>query len=75
MIGRLLRRFRGRGVRERLEQAEMVLGIIEKLGKGARTLPEFRERLAEGAKRGDLDDTIAWANRRDKSVEDFIQGR
>jgi hypothetical protein len=53
----------------------MVLGIIETIGKGARTLPEFRRRLAEGAKRGDLDDTIAWANKRDQTVEDFIEGR
>ncbi len=76
MIGRILKRLRGRrGVDERVKQAEMVLGVLEELGKGAKDIAEFRRRVAEGARRGDLDDTLAWASRRDKRVEDFIEGR
>ncbi len=75
MIGRLLNRLRGARATDRMRQAELLLAVLEELGKGAKTITEFRNRVAQGAQRGDLDDTISWAAKRDKTVNDFIEGR
>lgn len=75
MIGGLLGRILGRGAsKDRLQQAELALRVLERLGKGVKDLAEFRQRVAEGAARGDLDDVISWAHRRDQRVEDFLRG-
>ena len=67
--------FLGRKGQERLKQAEHVLAFIDRIVRGTKDIAEIRERIAEGAKRGDLDDVISWARGRDKRVEDFIEGR
>ena len=70
----LLSRIFGGRARDRIAQAEAVLGVIERLVDGAKDLKEAQSRIAEGAERGDLDDVISWAQKRDSRVKDFLQG-
>lgn len=78
LLGRILSRVRGNGVRgndRRAQQAELALALLERIVAGAESLAQARERIAKGAAEGDLDDVISWARSRDRRVEDFIGGR
>lgn len=70
----LLKRIRKPDLDKRAEQAEAVLKIVEGLVQGARNVKDAQERIAAGARRGDLDRVISWAQRRDDRVADFIGG-
>ncbi len=52
---------------------EDLVEIIAKAIEGATTLAEIRLKIAEGAKRGDLDNVIERFKKANDTAEDFIR--
>ncbi len=49
-----------------------LLEILQKLAKGAKSLQELRNRIAQGAQRGDLDDVLKRFASANERAQDFI---
>ena len=54
------------------ELALKALAGLRRLVGNAKTLEEMRQRIAEGAKEGDLDDIVGMLAQSDAEVRDFI---
>lgn len=54
LLSRLLRRNPARD-----EALDLLVTVIKRVADGAHTVEQIRERLAEAARRGDLDDVVA----------------
>ncbi len=49
-----------------------LLKILQKLAKGAKSLQELRNRIAQGAQRGDLDDVLKRFASANERAQDFV---
>jgi hypothetical protein len=67
----LLRRLRSRA--GDVDLAMRLLRRIREIVGDARTVAEWRQRLAAGAERGDLDDVVGMLVASDAQVKDFIE--
>ena len=72
-MGWLSRLLRSGPSEQETELALKALKGLRRLVDGAKTLEEMRQRIAEGAKKGDLDDVVGQLAQSDAEVRDFIE--